>query len=121
MVRAILRALKKLARALSPNRFDLHQVCVAQPVDDAETWKKLLTEVQNVFAGSAVKALTLAAWPRALQQGRADDPLAIDEGANCDDSHHSKASPKMWLLHIVVQLCFTMMKQSHWNGKTLAM
>jgi hypothetical protein len=59
MVRAILRALKKLARALSPNRFDLHQVCVAQPVDDAETWKKLLTEVQNVFAGSAVKALTL--------------------------------------------------------------
>ena len=41
MVRAILRALKQLAKKLCPNRFDTHQVWVAQPVDDHKLWRKL--------------------------------------------------------------------------------
>lgn len=59
MVRSILRALKDHARQVTPNRFDYHKVFSAQPLDDAEAWKKLLDDVQNTFAGSAVKSLIL--------------------------------------------------------------
>ena len=59
MVRAILRALKQIAKKLCPNRFDTHQVWVAQPVDDHELWRKLLSEVHNMFVNSAIKTLVL--------------------------------------------------------------
>ena len=59
MVRAILRALKQIAKNLCPNRFDTHQVWAAQPVDDHELWRKLLNEVHNMFANSAIKILVL--------------------------------------------------------------
>ena len=59
MVRSILRALKDHARQVTPNRFEYHKVFFAQPLDDAEAWKKLLDDVQNTFAGSAVKSLIL--------------------------------------------------------------
>lgn len=59
MVRAILRALKQIAKKLCPNRFDTHQVWVAQPVDDHELWRKLLSEVRDMFVNSAIKTLVL--------------------------------------------------------------
>ena len=59
MVRVILKAVKAEAKKQSPHRFEPHQVCFAQPVEDEQTWRHILDGVVNTFANSAVRSLTL--------------------------------------------------------------